>query len=256
MVIAAQTRLAKARPRPWHPSPRPLVAAGCFVAFARGEQGPGHPGDHAWGGAALVVEGGEVLATAVVIGEAGASYTPGLLACREGSVLFDAVAALPQRPDVLLVDATGRDHPRRAGLALHLGAALDLPSVGVTHRPLVARGDPPVGQETGATSPLLLDGVEVARWVRTQAGVMPVVAHAAWCTDPATAIEVLLRTTVAARTPEPLRMARQAARLARAGVAPSGFRRRHLPATAIGRRSTGQPRSSRDPESASRPDRC
>jgi hypothetical protein len=56
----------------------------------------------------------------------------------EGPLLEAAVRALPAQPDVLLVDATGRDHPRRGGLALHLGAALDLPTVGVTHRPPVA----------------------------------------------------------------------------------------------------------------------
>ena len=48
--------------------------------------------------------------------------------------------ALPVAPEVLLVNATGRDHPRRAGLAFHLGAVLGLPTVGVTTRPLVAQG--------------------------------------------------------------------------------------------------------------------
>ncbi|HEY8236284.1 MAG TPA: endonuclease V, partial [Gaiellaceae bacterium] len=74
---------------------------------------------------------------------AGNAYEPGLLALREGPVLETAVRALTARPDALLVDATGRDHPRRAGLALQLGAILDLPSVGVTHRPLLADGDWP-----------------------------------------------------------------------------------------------------------------
>jgi deoxyribonuclease V len=53
----------------------------------------------------------------VVSGEAGAPYLPGLLALREGALLEAAVRALPRPPEVLLVDATGRDHPRRAGLA-------------------------------------------------------------------------------------------------------------------------------------------
>jgi hypothetical protein len=60
------------------------------------------------------------------------------------------VRALPIVPKVLLVNATGRDHPRRAGLALHLGAVLGLPTVGVTTRPLVAKGPWPVDQR-GAT---------------------------------------------------------------------------------------------------------
>jgi deoxyribonuclease V len=116
---------------------------------------------------------------------------------------------------VLLVDATGRDHPRRAGLALHLGARLDVPSVGVTHRPLVATGPPPEDERAGATAPLHLHGDVVAAWVRTQSHVRPVVAHAGWRTDVTTAVEVVLRTTGRARTPEPLRMARSVAREAR-----------------------------------------
>lgn len=54
--------------------------------------------------------------------------------------LCDRLRALPHMPDVLLVNATGRDHPRGAGLALHVGAAVDVPTVGVTHRPLLAVG--------------------------------------------------------------------------------------------------------------------
>jgi len=80
-----------------------------------------------------------------------------------------AVRALWPVPDVVLVDTTGRDHPRHGGLALHLGAALDLPSVGVTHRPLLARGDWPA-DKAGAVSPLVLDGVVVGYWLRTAPG--------------------------------------------------------------------------------------
>ncbi len=218
-LVAAQLALARARPPTWRPGSGRLVVAGCFVAFARGEQGPGHPGDHAWCGAALVDEEGHSLAGVVTTGTAGASYAPGMLARREGSMLLDALLALRGRPDVLLVDATGRDHPRRAGLALHLGAAMDLPSVGVTHRPLVAQGAEPTETSVGASTPVVLDGEEVARWVRTQPDVKPLVAHAAWRTDPSAAVEVVLRTSVSARTPEPLRVARGLARVARSRAA-------------------------------------
>lgn len=215
-LVAVQERLGRADPAPWRPEPgRPLIAAGCFVAFARGEQGPGHVGDHAWCAAVLVDEHGRLRSGVVVPALAGASYAPGMLARREGSMLLDALEALDGRPDVVLVDATGRDHPRRAGLALHLGAAADLPSVGVTHRPLVATGAEPVDPAVGATAPLLLDGEEVARWVRTRPGVKPLVAHAAWRTSTEVAVEVVLRTTGTARTPEPLRRARCLAREAR-----------------------------------------
>ena len=99
----------------------------------------GIPGDRGWAGAATMCAG-ELVATASAVGVAGAGYEPGLLALREGPLLAAAVRGLPNAPDVLLVDATGRDHPRRAGLALHLGAVLGLATVGVTHRPLHADG--------------------------------------------------------------------------------------------------------------------
>ncbi|HEX6310180.1 MAG TPA: endonuclease V [Acidimicrobiia bacterium] len=213
---AEQDRLAALRPPHWQPEPGPLAAGGCFLAFARGQQGPGHPGDRGWAGAALVEEPGHHLRVAVAVPvRAGATYQPGRLALREGPALAAALAALGARPDVVLVDATGRDHPRRAGLALHLGAALDVPTVGVTHRPLRAAGDEP-GAEAGAWTPLLLDGDVVGAWMRTRPGARPVAVHAAWRTDVATAVDVVRRCSGRARTPEPLRQARVAARRARA----------------------------------------
>jgi hypothetical protein len=70
-------------------------------------------------------------------------YVPGLLARREGPILAAALAALDPCPELLLVNATGLDHPRGAGLAVHLGAVVDLPTVGVTRRPLIAAGTEP-----------------------------------------------------------------------------------------------------------------
>ncbi len=220
-LIAEQERLGALRPAAWSPPVDPgrtALFAGCFVAFLRGEGGPGRAGDRAWTGAVLWRDGRQ-LARVARMGRTGAPYVPGLLAAREGGLVAAAVAALPERPDVLLVDATGRDHPRRAGLALHAGAALDVPTVGVTHRPLLARGAGP-GPERGATSPLTVGGDVVARWVRTATAVRPVVAHAAWRTDAGTAVDVVLacsgRPPVVARTPEPLRLARHVARRTRA----------------------------------------
>jgi deoxyribonuclease V len=138
-----------------------------------------------------------------------------MLALREGALLEAAVRALPRLPEVLLVDASGRDHPRRAGLALHLGAVLEVPTVGVTHRPLLAKGEWPE-DEHGATSPLVLEGELVGYWLRTRAGRRPLAIHAAWRTDPDAAVAVIFAATGTARTPAPLREARRAARTARA----------------------------------------
>lgn len=206
-LIEEQARLAALGPATWRFELEAQIG-GVFVCFARGESGPGQGGDPAWS-AACVGRG-----TTVVPGYAGAPYEPGLLALREGALLEAAVRALPELPDVLLVDATGRDHPRRAGLALQLGAVLELPSVGVTHRPLVAGGEWPA-DERGARSPLVLDGELVGYWLRTRAGTRPLAVHAAWRTDPDTAADVVLSAS-RARTPEPLRRARRRAREARA----------------------------------------
>ena len=155
-----------------------------------------------------------VIAQANVEGQAGAGYTPGLLALREGPCLEAAVRSLRVRPDVLLVDATGRDHPRHAGLALQLGAVLDVPTVGVTHRPLLADGAWPPDIR-GATAPLLLNGVRVGAWLRTRAGARPLAVHAAWRTDVDLATRIVLMATLEHRTPEPFRYARMLARTAR-----------------------------------------
>jgi deoxyribonuclease V len=206
-LVAEQERLTGADPPPWRAPPERVAA--CFVCFERGPAGPGAAGDRAWAGAAVGEE------SVVVTGTAGAGYEAGLLALREGPLLEAAVRALSTPPDVLLVDATGRDHPRRAGLALHLGAVLDRPTVGVTHRPLLAAGDWP-SDERGAHTPLLLDGELVGYWLRTRAGTRPLAVHSAWRTDPETAVAVVLASLGNRRTPEPLRRARQAARTRRA----------------------------------------
>jgi deoxyribonuclease V len=208
-LVEIQHALAHERPEPFRPGPN-LAVGGCFVCFPRGKRGAGNAGDLAWAAASL-----EGVAEVVVRSRAGAPYEPGLLALREGPALEQAVQALDAHPNVLLVDATGRDHPRGAGLALHLGAILELPTVGVTHRPLLAAGPWPP-DEDHATAPLILEDETVGYWLRTRRGTRPMAVHAAWRTDAETAVEVVLRATFGRRTPEPLRQARRAARTARA----------------------------------------
>jgi deoxyribonuclease V len=210
-LVAVQLELARAAPPRWVPAGTPR-AGGCFVCFPREKSGAGAAGDPGWAGAALA--GGR---TAIVAGRAGAPYEPGLLALREGPLLEAAVRALPEPPEVLVVNATGRDHPRRAGLALHLGTMLELPTIGVTHRPLAAAGDWPPDRR-GASSPLRLEGKSVGAWLRVRQGTRPLAVHPGWGTDLETAIELVLALTQERRTPEPLRQARRAARSARAAA--------------------------------------
>ena len=254
-LIALQFELAAAADEvePW---PLPdrldgLLVEAAFVTFPTGLHGPGDIGDPAWAAAVVVGAGAgdAVRDQTVVRGFAGAPYEAGLLALREGALLEAAVGGLEQRPDIVLVDATGRDHPRRAGLALHLGAILDLPIVGVTNRLLCAGPDrvAGLGHQRGASTPVLRHaGAEApscaplagraaplsrsaepgtgSGWpeivgyaVRAKAGANPLFAHAAWRTGPETARALVLATTSSrARTPAPLRAARTLARIERA----------------------------------------
>ena len=217
-LVRAQRELAALEPPRWRPRSPLALVAGCYLCFERGEAGRGRAGERGWAAAVLMRGNRRLLESAVVGGAAGAAYEPGLLALREGPLLETAVRALGERPEVLLCNATGRDHPRGAGLALHLGAVLEIPSVGVTDRTLAADGRQPEA-ERGSTSPAFLGGVEVARLMRTRAGARPVVVHPGWRTELDTAAAVVLASTRRARTPEPLRRARSLARHARAGTA-------------------------------------
>ncbi|MGY1603993.1 endonuclease V [Geodermatophilus sp. SYSU D00815] len=207
-LAAEQRRIAALRQPPWRPAGTPPAVAGVVAV------GGDDAGGDAWA-AAVLVTGGRVTGTRLVRGPLRAPYVPALRAAAEGPLLAAAVDGLPVRPDVLLVAAAGRDHPRRAGLAVHLGEVLDLPSVGVTDRPLLATGAPP-GVRPGDTAPLVLDGAEVARWVRTRRAARPVAAHAAWRTGADVAAAVVLAAASGVRTPQALREARRLAREARA----------------------------------------
>jgi deoxyribonuclease V len=213
LIAYQQQQLATATPEPSTIDPSTASIGGCWVCFPRGLAGPGTDHDPAWC-ATVIMLGGKVVEQQVINGTAGAPYVPGLMALRVGRVMDKAVRALSGRPDVLLLDATAHDHPRGAGLALHLGAELDIPTIGVTHRPLVASGEWP-GNQRGATSSLLIDDSVVGCWLRTQSGTRPLVVHPGWRIDLANAVEVVTLLTMRRRTPEPLRRARQLARRAR-----------------------------------------
>ncbi|MFJ9848201.1 endonuclease V [Streptomyces sp. NPDC101150] len=123
-----------------------------------------------------------VLDEATAIGPVSFPYIPGLLAFREIPTVLKALSRLTQTPDLVVCDGYGLAHPRRFGLASHLGVLTGLPTIGVAKNPFTFRYEPP-GPERGATSPLLdrgepgdrdTAGEEVGRAVRTQKGVKPV----------------------------------------------------------------------------------
>ncbi|MFI9742236.1 endonuclease V [Streptomyces sp. NPDC052494] len=114
-----------------------------------------------------------VVEEATAVGRVSFPYVPGLLAFREIPTVLAALDALAADPGLLVCDGYGIAHPRRFGLASHLGVLTGRPSLGVAKNPFTFTYDQP-GPERGEFSALLADGEEVGRALRTQAGVKPV----------------------------------------------------------------------------------
>ncbi|MFI9208169.1 endonuclease V [Streptomyces sp. NPDC053253] len=114
-----------------------------------------------------------VVEEATAVGRVSFPYVPGLLAFREIPTVLAALDALAADPGLLVCDGYGIAHPRRFGLASHLGVLTGRPSLGVAKNPFTFTYEQP-GPERGEFSALLADGEEVGRALRTQAGVKPV----------------------------------------------------------------------------------
>jgi deoxyribonuclease V len=157
-----------------------------------------------------------VVDSAVVAGEARFPYVPGLFAFRELPALVDALDRLTVTPDLLVCDGQGIAHPRRFGLACHVGVLTGLPTVGVAKTPL-GRYDPP-GDHRGDASPLVMGEDVVGRALRTQNGVRPVFVSTGHRIDVDRACTEVLRLTPRYRLPETTRQADHLSRQALAGA--------------------------------------
>ncbi|MFQ6193237.1 endonuclease V [Streptomyces sp. NPDC000405] len=115
----------------------------------------------------------EVVEEATAVGRVAFPYVPGLLAFREIPTVLAVLDRLTVTPGLVVCDGYGLAHPRRFGLASHLGVLTDLPTIGVAKNPFTFTYDPP-GPARGDTSPLLDSAEEVGRALRTQKGVKPV----------------------------------------------------------------------------------
>ena len=149
-------------------------------------------------------------------------YVPGLLAFREIPLLLEAFAKLRQRPNLVLADAHGWAHPRRAGMACHLGLVLDIPTIGCAKSVLVGHYKMPAAAR-GSTAALWdkktdrkndrkieknNDKTEViGRVVRTRAGVKPVFVSCGHLVSLPTAVRLVLACTDGYRIPKPQREA-------------------------------------------------
>ncbi len=133
-------------------------------------------------------------------------YVPGLLSFRELPAVLAAFESLGATPDLLLCDGQGIAHPRRLGIASHLGLLLDLPAIGVGKSRLVGEFEDP-GLEKGASSPLRDGGEIIGTVLRSRSGVRPLFVSPGHLISVATAARWALATTTRFRLPEPIRAA-------------------------------------------------
>ena len=137
-------------------------------------------------------------------------YIPGLLTFREGPVLEEAFKKLQNVPDVFIFDGMGRAHPRRIGIATHIGLWLQKPTIGCGKTLFVGKYvEPP--DTRGAHSDLIDRGEVIGAILRTRAGTKPVYISVGHLADLPTAVECVMRCTGKYRLPEPIRAAHNAA---------------------------------------------
>jgi deoxyribonuclease V len=133
-------------------------------------------------------------------------YVPGLLSFRELPVVLTALGRLEELPDLILCDGQGFAHPRRFGLACHLGVVCDLPTIGVAKSRLIGTCDEP-GPRRGSRTPLLDGGEIIGTVLRTRTGVRPVFVSVGHRVGLQTAVELVLQAAPRYRLPETTRWA-------------------------------------------------
>jgi deoxyribonuclease V len=189
----------------------PRRVAGADVSCARF-------GKTLWGGLVVLDRfGWRVIESSVVSMAAPFPYVPGLLSFRELPVLMAAAERLASRPEVVLVDGQGVAHPRRLGLAAHLGLVWNLPTVGCAKSRLVGetRGMP--GSRRGCRRLLYDGGESIGVLLRTRSRVKPMWVSPGHRMDIESAYRITLACTGAYRIPEPVRAAHRLVNEARRG---------------------------------------
>jgi len=137
-------------------------------------------------------------------------YIPGLLSFREGAVLVEAFKQLQTVPDALLFDGMGRLHPRRIGIASHMGLWLDRPTVGCGKTPFIGQYSAP-DPARGSYTPIVDRGETLGVTLRTRANVAPVYISPGHRIDLESAITLTMACVTRYRLPEPIRAAHNAA---------------------------------------------
>jgi len=151
-----------------------------------------------------------VVEVKVAPGELDLPYIPGLLSFRESPLILAACEQLIVTPDLIMVDGQGVAHPRRIGLASHLGLFLDTPTIGCAKSLLCGRHETP-GDEPGSYAEIVDQGETIGAALRTKRGVKPVYVSTGHNIDLQTAIHWVLACCRGYRLPEPTRLAHLAA---------------------------------------------
>jgi deoxyribonuclease V len=147
-----------------------------------------------------------IVETQEAVQEVAFPYVPGLLSFREAPVLLEAFAKVQAEPDAVMFDGQGIAHPRRLGLASHMGLWLNRPCVGCAKSLLTGRFKEP-GNKAGSLAPLIDNGEVVGDVVRTKDGVKPVFVSPGHRIDLPSAVRLVLATSRGYRLPEPTRQA-------------------------------------------------
>jgi deoxyribonuclease V len=151
---------------------------------------------------------GREIETAGVVAPAVFPYVPGLLSFREAPAVLGAFAKLSVEPDAVLCDGQGIAHPRRLGLASHLGLWLDRPTIGCAKSRLCGTFDEP-GPQRGATSPLLDRGEVIGMVLRSRRNVKPLFVSQGHRCDLESAVRLVLEQLGKYRLPGPARLAHE-----------------------------------------------
>jgi len=198
-AVAIQRELA-ARVRSERPTGKLRLVAGVDAAFSA-------DGRHCIAGAVLWDRQTEtVIESNTVVRRLRFPYVPGLLSFREGPAVLAALRRLRHVPDALICDGHGYAHPRRFGLACHVGLIVDLPTAGCGKSRLCGEHRPP-GQRRGSRARLVRDTEVIGTVLRTQDGVNPVYVSVGHRIDLPTAERLVLGCSRRCRIPEPTRLA-------------------------------------------------
>jgi deoxyribonuclease V len=181
---------------------RPKIIAGLDCAFSK-------DGKQIFASAVVIdLSDFSIIETTTAARKVDFPYIPGLLSFREAPACIDAIEKLKNTPDCLIIDGQGMAHPRRFGIACHIGVLVDKPTIGCAKSRLIGTFEE-LPRRKGSFSPLVDSGEEIGVVLRTRTDVKPVfvsVGHKCTLDD---ALNVVLECTIKYRLPEPSRLAHQ-----------------------------------------------